>query len=254
MRTCFLFSLLCVVLVSPSLGQLGVVGDSVVVHGGDVRDKPSIFGDTKFELTRGDTVKVLRRRGEDYFEVAYGEQTGWLSERQVMTSAEQREYRRELEAKRRGARERKEYLKGLRNEGYTIVLIRQTFSKNSADGISVGLGLANISKSKTIKYAKIRWELHNSVGDPTAGDNSGRARAKTRLVGPIKPEEAGYTEFENVWYSSVGTCAEIRRIEVEHIDGTSFVYANDLREVAQEAETVRLRGDCSYEAQQKRQN
>jgi hypothetical protein len=40
--------------------------------GGEIRDKPSIFGDTKFELSRMDTVKVLRRKGEDYFEVAHG--------------------------------------------------------------------------------------------------------------------------------------------------------------------------------------
>lgn len=254
MRTCFLFSLLCAVLVLPSFGQLGVVGDSVVVHGGKITDKPSVLGDTKLELSRGDTVKVLRRRGEDYFEVAYGEVTGWLSERQVMTSEEEKKYMREIQAQRRGAQERKEYLRHLRNEDYTVALIRQTFGKNSADGISVGLGLANISKDKTVKYAKVTWELHNSVGDPTAGDNSGRTKAQTRLVGPMKPEETGYTEFENVWYNPVGTCVEIRRIEVEHIDGTSFVYVNDLREIAQEAETVRLRGDCSYEAQQKRQN
>jgi hypothetical protein len=254
MRTCFLFSLFCAVLVSPSFAQLGVVGDSVVVHGGEIKDKPSIFGDTKSELSRGDTVKVLRRRGEDYFEVAYGKVTGLLSERQVMTSEEEKEYEREIEAQRRSAKEMREYLRSLREKGYTIVLARQTFEKNSADGISVGLGLVNISENKTIKYLRITWKLFNSVGEPTVGQNSGRSTARTKLVGPLKPRETGYTEFENAWDSSVGTCAEIRGIVVEHIDGSSFTYINDLKDIAMEDSNVRLRGDCSYEAQQERKN
>lgn len=253
MRTLLLLSVLFAALVTPSFGQLGVVGDSVLVTGGEIRDKPSVFGDSKLDLSRGDTVKVLRRRGENYFRVAHGEVEGWLSARQVMTSEEKRKYRREMREQRRSAEEKRQYLQRLRDKGYTIVLTRQTFDKNSADGISVGLGLVNISRSKTVKYAKTTWKLFNSVGDPTAGKN-GRATAQTRLVGPLEPKESGYTEFENVWYNSVGTCAEIHRIEVEHIDGSNFTYVNDLQDIAQKAETVRLQGNCSYESQQERKN
>jgi len=247
-----LFALLFLTTIaSPTVGQ--AVEDTAIVDGGEVKDKPSFFGDAKLNLSRGDTVLVLQEK-KDYSRISYGGRKGWISNRQIMSPKEREEYRRKIEAQRRRARQRARYIRGLREKGYTIVLTRQTLGKNSADGISVGLGLVNISQSRTVKYARITWKLFNSVGDPTEGKNSGRPIAKTKLVGPIEPGKTGYTEFENVWYSPVGTCAEIRGIQVEHIDGSSFTYINDLKDIAQEAESVRLAGDCSYEAQQEREN
>lgn len=242
-------SLLLLLLAVPSFGQS--VGDTSIVQRTLVRDRPSVNGDVAFSVEKGDRVFVQKKDGQ-YYRVQHDKGTGWILDSEFMGEEAAAEYRARQKAKREKARERRKYLQGLREKGYTIVLSRQTFRKNSADGISIGLGLVNISRSKTIKYVKVTWKLFNSVGDPIPGKNAGSATKQTRLVGPLEPEESGYTEFENVWYSPVATCAEIRKIEVEHIDGSSFIYINDLKDVAGEAETVRLKGDCSYKAQQKR--
>lgn len=228
-------------------------GKPRAVEGGKIRGKPVPVGDRIANLVRGDTVRVFGKRGS-YARVSYNEEKGWLAEDYLLTEQEMKEYERKLDAQLKESRRKEKYLQSLRQKGYTIMMTRQTFRKNSADGISMVLGMVNISQSKTVKYARITWKLYNSVGDPTLGENSGRATAQTRLVGPLKPGESGYTEFKNVWYSPVGTCAEIRGIHVEHIDGSSFTYIDDLKDIAKKAESVRLMGDCTYEAQQNRKN
>lgn len=58
-------------------------------------------------------------------------------------------------------------------------------------------------------------------------------------------------EFETLRYSAAGRCAKVRRIEVEHVDGSSFVYVNDLEDISKYGDSaeytreVKLRGDCS---------
>lgn len=227
--------------------------EAIAKGGGWSRIQLDKIGRPRSIPERGDTVKVIGKM-EGRFRVIHEGKEGWIREEKVMSEKEEREYQRELEAQRRRARQRRKYLQGLREKGYTIVLTRQTFAKNSADGVSIGLGVVNISQAKTIKYLRITWKLFNPVGDPAPGENTGNATAQTRLVGPINPGGTSYTEFENVWYSPTGTCAEIRGIEVEHIDGSTFTYVNDLQDIAQQAESVRLMGDCSYEAQQERKN
>lgn len=160
----------------------------------------------------------------------------------------------EFETRLQKVQAKVDHIESVREKGYGIALTRQTFDRSSADGISVGIGLVNTSEGKTVKYAKITWKLFNSVGDQTPGDNSGDEVEQTRLVGPLKPGESSYTEFENVWYNSVGTCAQIQRIEVEYIDGSSFTFIDDLSEIASETGGVRIEGDCGYEAQQERKN
>lgn len=247
-----LFSAVVLLITFPAAGQ---EGESVLVNGGEIKKEAFITGDAIVRLSQGDTVKI-RGSEEDYFRVTYTEGgvewEGWLRKENVMSDDERKKYKKKLRAKHQRARNRRKYLQRLREKGYTIVLARQTFEKNSADGISVGLGLINISLNKTVKYARITWKLFNPVGDPTSGKNTGIATAQTRLVGPLEPGGSGYTDFENVWYSSVGTCVEVHRIEVQHMDGSSYVYVNDLRDIAREAESVRLKGDCSYESQQSR--
>ncbi|MCS4054105.1 hypothetical protein [Salinibacter ruber] len=220
---------------------------------GAMRKAPFSFGDRIATLVKGDTVRVeLTENGYVYAE--HSGEKGWVSEDLLMREEEVRKYRRKLRAQRRQARKQIQYIKTLREQGYTTLLTRQTFRKGSVDGVSVGLGVRNISQTKTVKYLRITWKLFNSVGEPTTGQNSESSTVETKIVGPIKPGEAGYTEFENAWYSSVGTCAEVRGIVVEHIDGSTTTYIDDLGKITQKAEKVRLIGDCSYEAQQERKN
>lgn len=228
------------------------VGDTVVVDGVNVRDDPSVFGDVRFSLDRGDRV-IIGKVGDGYYKIVHNDREGWISERGLLSKEEIQAYREEQIRKDKVRRERRKYLEGLRQKGYTLMLWEQSMSTNSADGVSVSLRMQNVSKSKTIKYAEIEWQLYNTVGDPTSGDNGTPSVTTTRFVGPLEPGEAGTVEFENVWYSSVGRCAVIRKIDVEHIDVSSFTYINDLEEIIRYAEGVRLKGDCSYEAQQEGQ-
>lgn len=250
MRT-LLFGLVAVLLALPARAQSS--GDTVIVkNGGAAKNEPDYFGDDKFTVSKWDTLEVTGRE-DKYIQVRKEGQRGWVERRSIFTEEELREARQEREAARRRERERQKYLKELRSNGYTVILAGQTFDRDSAGGIDVGLSLVNISESKTVKYATATWELYNPVGDPV-GKGLNSPTAQTRFVGPLEPGKAGQSTFDNVWRSDVGSCAELKKLVVEHIDGSSFTYVNDLREIAKLSETVRLDGDCSYEAQQKREN
>lgn len=224
-----------------SAGQ--AAGDTLVIGNSTVaRDNGSALADSKFTLSKGDRV-ILREVGGTHYKISHDGREGWVSQRATLSEEV-------VEQNRRLRRERANYVAKLQERGYTLFLLEQDLSVNSADGISVEIRLANISESKTIKYARIQWKLYNPVGDPIAGGNGTPSLATTEFVGPLKPGKTGEVEFENVWYSSVGRCATIQQIEVEHIDGSTFTYINDLEEIDEYAEGVRLEGDCSYEAQQ----
>jgi len=206
-----------------------------------------------------------------YYEVMASDTTGWVSENDVPSAEEYQEHKRLVDQ--------------LKNKGHTVVPVFQTFGKNSADGVTLRFGVTNISSTKTIKYVRSTWKLFNSVGDPVEGDNSGESVARAKLTGPLNPREAATAKFENVWYSSTATCAELRGLQVEFIDGTTFSTTDFslLKKVSQidriSEETTselstsqilslagnlaessdldigfRTEGDCSYEAQQKRKD
>jgi hypothetical protein len=242
--------LVLLLLAIPSLGQsVGdlSVGDSVSVEDALLQPNPKYSTNYLEHFGEATPAQIVDLgRGHDYIRIKIEGKKGWVEEGTLSPIAsyrKQRERRREAEDLRRQ----------LRRKGYTVVIVAQTFEKNSAGGIDIGLGFINISETKTIKYATATWQLHNPVGDPVEkGLDS--STAKTRFVGPLEPEGIGRSTFENVWYSNVGSCAELKKLVVEHIDGSSFTYVNDLKEIAQLSESVRLDGDCSYEAQQKREN
>jgi hypothetical protein len=252
-------------------------GDSVAISDAtSLKSEPRMFGDEVAEAPEGSIGMVVGVK-DNYRRVRLDSVTGWVYARRLQElglyrkeqqrqreldqwlerraqERKRREEKREQqveEQKRKRAEEQKRYLRFLRQKGYSVVLATQTFEKNSAGGINIGLGLGNISDSKTIKYVTATWRLYNPVGDPVSKGLES-SRAETKLVGPLEPGETGYTEFENVWYSNVGSCAVLEKLVVEHIDGTSFTYVSDLTDIAEKARGVRLEGDCSYEAQKAR--
>jgi hypothetical protein len=50
--------------------------------------------------------------------------------------------------------------------------------------------------------------------------------------------------FDNVWYTPVAVCIEVRKIVVCYMDGSSFTDVNDLREIDVYAQGFHFRGDC----------
>lgn len=153
-----------------------------------------------------------------------------------------------LKQKRRAERRRQQRLEALRDQGVLMTLDAQGFDKNSADGIASSFRISNISEDKTVKYARLTLRLFNPVGDATPGEHS-PATQTVRAVGPIEPGDEGYYDFENTWYSSTGSCVELRSVLVQYVDGSSSEYADNLDLVRKEGSGVNLAGDCSYEAQ-----
>lgn len=230
--TGFLFALIIAVL--PASGQ--AVGDSVVIQGENLRAAPGFGAEQKGYVEDG-TRGVITAEGpqDEYFRVNLGQREGWIFGSSVVTLKFARKVQKAKE------------------EGYTVFLVRQSVQRSPYGGIDVALGVINVSQDKTVKYIDATWQLFNPVGDPVeTGLES--STAETRLVGPIEPRDTGASTFEDVWNSDVGECAVLKKLVVRHIDGSSFTYINDLKDIAMEDSNVRLRGDCSYEAQQERKN
>lgn len=260
-----------------SVSETSVQRDSVragVLFNVDLYEDPSAsLLEAKDSVESGTWLRVDRaveRRMDDgtpstLYKVSGGGASGWVDKADISAPRTYRANRNRVQ--------------DLRGKGYTVLPVYQSFSKNSADGITIGFAAINISTSKTVKYIRTTWELFNKVGDPVEGENSGSSTAKVRLTGPIEPMEGGSSKFENVWYSTTGVCAELRGLQIEHIDG-STVSITDLQEVTHFSEKERFQneaalplilsqamggdvavgedaavnviGDCSYEAQQNR--
>lgn len=214
---------------------------------------------TWVSVSEAKKLSVDSDEGTVFYRVRADGQTGWLQHFLLSTPESYRNNRK--------------WVDSLRERGHTLVPVSQSFEKNSAGGITVDFKVFNISKSRTVKYVRTTWRLFNQVGDQVAGTNSGSAEAKVRLTGPIGPMEEGNFEIENLWYSNTGRCAELRGLQVEHIDGTTFstmdlkglvrtgsqVKASGLAlpdidgDAHQDARNrINIRGDCSYESQQER--
>lgn len=141
--------------------------------------------------------------------------------------------------------------KRLREQGFELLLYSSGEIVNSADGVSFYVNLLNNSKSRTIKYIRFYIAPFNPVGDMVKGDVQDRSEKTVRAVGPIKPDNDAHYEFDNVWYNATIECVEIRRVDVEYMDGHEFVYINDLSKILKEDDVlqgldgVNIRGDCS---------
>lgn len=244
------------------------VGDSVVIQGGSLRDKPSTLATSQKDVEEG-VGKVLEMKDDKLFGKSFGkwvrvslsDREGWfykysvLDEYDEYKAEQRREARQDSIRRARRARQdsieqakqraRRQHIDNLQRQGFTLKLESYNLSTNSADGVSVYLRMTNISESKTIKYVDVSWRFYNSVGDPVTGQIKRRSTVETRLVGPIRPQQDASIEWENVLYSAVASCAEVRKIVVTHMDESTFTYINDLSDIGKRTD-VPLAGDCSY--------
>ena len=98
---------------------------------------------------------------------------------------------------------------------------------------------------KTIKYITFEMSAFNGVGDPARGEHSGVSSLRRKGVGPIVPGEVAEYNFDNrLFYNGTTSCLELRRIVVEHMDGSTFTYVNDLKHIRLEGYNIPLRGEC----------
>lgn len=120
---------------------------------------------------------------------------------------------------------------------------------NSADGVGVGIRF-RYDGSKQIKYAKFYATAYNRVGDEAPGRHQGSADALLSLTGPIRARQAPrYSSWDAVWYNPTISCVELKRVELEYLDGSSYVYVRELPRIL----SPDFDNDCSIEAQEQTQ-
>lgn len=243
---------------------LAVDQDTVVVNVSTsyIWEKSERYSDIIDELSRGDQLFLIDVR-MDWAHVEWNNREGFVPSDNLVSQVKYRREKRKkrerkrkelerrkqrVEQQRKAERRREKRIESLRDQGVLINLNTQDFDKNSADGITSSFRISNISEDKTVKYVRLTIRLFNPVGEATPGERS-PATQTVRAVGPIESGDDGYYGFENTWYSSTGSCVELRKMSVQYIDGTSSEYVDILDLVTKEGSGVNLAGDCSYQAQ-----
>ena len=134
----------------------------------------------------------------------------------------------------------------LRSAGIPLIVKRFNHTVNSAGGVEPKFSLENIS-SRSFKYISISLRGFNPVGDPLTGTISGEDVHIARLVGPIESGEIVPFSFEDhpLFYHRATRCIEIRKIEIEFMDGGKFTMVDDLVRARESVSDYRVFGGCA---------
>lgn len=102
-----------------------------------------------------------------------------------------------------------------------------------------------LANERPVKYLRATVRPFNRVGDVQSSEVGGQSDFRIEVPGPF---EEVYGSFkigpEIAWYNETIVCAEVKRFEVEYMDGTKGIYVNDLRKMFMEEGA----NDCSYRA------
>jgi hypothetical protein len=270
------FALFCVAAASSgtvAAAQDVAVGDTIYA-GTDTYLRPEAGYDVSEEdsvaqVSEGERFVVKRLSSEGKFAAVTKEgREGWLYHYDFISSEKAAQYRRSRKkAQRRKAyrdsvqaredslerarqkekrERRRSFEKLLREEGFGISLLAMKTLVGPAGGISPNIRIANITQDKTIKYAYFTLTPYNAVGDVAKRAAEGDATRTLRGIGPQGPSESAWHEFENVWQSEEIGCVEIRKIRIEHMDGSFATYGgDDLGTLKLPASgMVKTRGEC----------
>jgi len=205
-------------------------GAMIVVEPSHIQSNPEYMrpGD-EHDLQVGDTVEVVGKEtpaGVTYLRVHHDGIEGWLDESYALSSPE--------------------YYYSLQENGYDIMITSQAFSKGNSNEITLNVEFANISQERTVESGSVIWKLFNEGGDSVSTDTHGSTIESplSSFSLPIPPRGFVSPAFD-VGYSPEGSCAELRRIDLEMGNGESTKYEGEsLRDISQEAENARLVGEC----------
>ena len=145
------------------------------------------------------------------------------------------------------------YIDSLRKEGLSVILdVAEGDEPNSAGGVDYEVEIFNNSRSRTIKYVNFEATPYNPVGDKVTGRIKEQSTTTMEGVGPIEPSGHAYFNFDNVWYNSTISCVELKRMVVEYVDGSQFIYVNDLSKIKSygsnggntDEKSLYINGDC----------
>lgn len=218
-------------------------GDSLVVDiSTEIKVEPGPSGKGVKEVPQG---SILVIEGYDkaskfsttyYYKVSYDGEGGYVSDNFVQkvddsNRSEVLSYNRKKE--------------NLREKGMELILFSSGVRVGSADGASFFADILNNSNDKTIKYVKFHVVPFNPVGDVVSGEVEGESEKVVRAVGPIEPGKPASFNFDNVWYNSTIDCVELRRVDVEYMNESSYKYIEDLEKIVKNEEEVEIEGECS---------
>jgi len=113
------------------------------------------------------------------------------------------------------------------------ILIRdlRVYSPNSADGVDFSISYGYFDNTKNIKYIYFTVVPYNAVGDIQTCQITGKSTAIGKVTGPISSEEYLSVRWETMWYNSTITCVKLIKVEVQYMDGTFYIYVNELPKI-----------------------
>lgn len=207
------------------------VGDTlIVVESSSIYSNPDALNPGReHDLQIGDTLRIV---GEEtpgavtYFRVHHDGVEGWLEDSYALSSPE--------------------YYQALRDSGHAIMVTSQAFTKGSSNEITLNVEFANISQEQTVVSGSVTWELFDDRGNPASTDthNSTIETAFGSFNFPMPPRGFVSPAFD-IGYSPKGSCAEVRKVKLKLANGETSTYEGEsLRDIAQEAENIHLKGDC----------
>jgi hypothetical protein len=123
--------------------------------------------------------------------------------------------------------------KRAKKEGYDIFIRgANVINVNSAGGVDIQIDWIYLNKKKDIKYIEFTFLPYNNVSDVQSTDIGGYTRFTGQATGPIKAmEDFGIFQWNNAWYNSSITCIKIVKVKVDYMDGSSYVYINEISKI-----------------------
>lgn len=173
-----------------------------------------------------EALKELRAKAE---QVSQERRERKREERLRREREEERQLLEELEQERADRLRQRREEHGVKS---FVVESVSTSRPNSAGGVDVDIRFNYFGDERTIKYVTFYVAPYNPVGDRVQSRTSGKSIMQLRLTGPLESAVSDrYIDYENVWYNSTITCAELTRMDVEYTNGAEYVYINELPKV-----------------------
>jgi len=103
-----------------------------------------------------------------------------------------------------------------------------TGKPNSAGGVDLYINWKNNSE-KTIKYAYFEVVPLNAVDDVVTSDIGRGSLFRGQETGPFKKGQGSGSDmyYENAWYNNTIVRAELRKIDIEYMDGTTVTLQDE---------------------------
>jgi outer membrane murein-binding lipoprotein Lpp len=133
-------------------------------------------------------------------------------------------------AKQEEDRKAAEALKSAQDKARELIRVTKvsTGKPNSVGGVDLYINWKNKSE-KTIKYVYFEVTPYNSVDDVVTSDIGSGSLFRGKETGPFKTGEgsSSNTYWDTAWYNNTIVRAELHKIDIEYMDGTTVTLKDD---------------------------